>query len=58
MNTTNETVTISNEQPLNSKIIDLIIDILANNNLSIADAKNILYVTTKKLSQQKVKSSL
>ncbi len=58
MNTTNETVTISNEQPLNSKIIDLIIDILANNNLSIADAKNILYVTSKKLSQQKVKSSL
>jgi len=58
MNTTNETVTISNEQQLNSKIIDVIIDILANNNLSIADAKNILYVTSKKLSQQKVKSSL
>lgn len=58
MNTTNKTVAISNVQQLNSKIIDSIIDILANNNLSIADAKNILHATSKKLSQQKVKSFL
>lgn len=40
------------------EIIKSMIDILAKNNLSIIEAKNILYATSKKICQQKVKASL
>lgn len=51
---------IQNEQQLNGneEIVSSIIDILANNNLSIAEAKNILYAASKKICQQLVKASL
>lgn len=51
---------IQNEQQLNGneEIVSSIIDILANNNLSITEAKNILYATSKKICQQLVKASL
>ena len=50
---------IQNEQQLKSKqeIIDEIIKILANNNLTITDSKYILYETTKVICRQKVQSS-
>lgn len=47
---------ITKNKQFNSKIIDSIIDILADNNFSIADANNILHAASKKLYQQKVKS--
>lgn len=48
---------IHNEQQPKSKqeIIDDIIKILVDNNLTIANAKEILYSTSKKLYQQPVK---
>ena len=51
---------IQDEQQLNGneEIVSSIIDILANNNLSIAEAKNILYAASKKICQQLVKASL
>ena len=50
---------IQNEQQLKSKqeIIDEIIKILANNNLTITDSKYIFYETTKVICRQKVQSS-
>ncbi|EOS26547.1 hypothetical protein C806_01283 [Lachnospiraceae bacterium 3-1] len=50
---------IQNGQQLKEKgeIVNSIIDILAKNNLSIAEAKNVLYVASKKICQQIVKSS-
>lgn len=47
---------IHNEQQLKSKqeIIDDIIKILANNNLTIEDSKDILYETYKTICKQKV----
>ncbi len=49
---------IQNEQQLKTKqeIIKDIINLLATNNLSIADAKEILYATSKELNRQTVKS--
>lgn len=50
---------IQNEQQLNKNevVVNSIIDILAKNNLSIAEAKNVLYITSKKICQQIVISS-
>ena len=58
MNIQTEKTTIHNEQQLKSKeeIINDIIDIFVNNKLTIANAKDILYVTSKKLCKQIVKS--
>ena len=49
---------IQNEQQLNEReeIVNSIINILAKNNLSITEAKNVLYVVSKKICQQIVKS--
>lgn len=49
---------IPNGQQLKEKegIVNSIIDILAKNNLSITEAKNVLYVASKKICQQIVKS--
>lgn len=49
---------IRNEQQLNEReeIVNSIINILAKNNLSITEAKNVLYVVSKKICQQIVKS--
>ncbi len=49
---------IQNERQLKTKqeIVNDIIKILATNNLSIADAKEILYATSKELNRQTVKS--
>lgn len=56
MNTHNEETTVQDEQQFKFKkeIINDIIKILANNNLTIADAKDILYATSKKICKQKV----
>lgn len=50
---------IQNGQQLNEKesVVNSIIDILAKNNLSITEAKNILYAASKKMCRQIVKSS-
>lgn len=54
----NKETAIHNEQQLKTKqeIINDIIDILSINNLSIADAKEILYATSKEIYRQTVKS--
>lgn len=44
------------EQQLKEEIVNSVIDILAKNNLSITEAKNVLYVASKKICQQIVKS--
>ena len=56
-NITNKETATQNEQQLKSKqdIIKDIINLLAENNLSIDNAKEILYITSKKLYQQPVK---
>ena len=48
---------IQNEHQSNwkRKIVDEIINILADNNLSIVESRDILYIVSKKLGQQKVK---
>lgn len=56
MKDTNKETAVQNEQQLKLKqeIIDDIIKILADNNLTIVDSKNILYETFKSICQQKV----
>lgn len=59
MNDQNKETAIQNEQQSKTKqeIINDVIDILAANKLTITDAKDILYATSKELSRQKVKAS-
>lgn len=58
-NLNNKETAIQNEQQLKTKqeIIDDIINVLADNNLTITDAKEILYETSKVICKQTVKSS-
>lgn len=59
MDIQNKETAIRNEQQSKSKqeIIDDIIKILANNNLTITDSKDILYETSKIICRQIVKVS-
>jgi predicted nucleic-acid-binding protein len=59
MNDQNKETAIQNEQQSKTKqeIINDVIDILAANKLTITDAKDILYATSKELSKQEVKAS-
>ena len=59
MNIQNKETAIQNEQQSKSKqkIINDIIKILANNNLSITDSKNVLYETSKVICSQIVRVS-
>lgn len=52
-----ETAIQNGQQNEKEVVVNSIIDILAKNNLSIAEAKNILYITSKKICQQIVISS-
>lgn len=54
MNIQNEETATQNEQQLKTKIIDNIISILSENDLSISESKEILYMVTKRLESQKV----
>lgn len=45
---------IQNEQQLKTKIIDSVIAILAENNLSISESKEVLHMVSKRLELQKV----
>lgn len=58
MNRSQKETAIQDEQQLKEKqeIINDIINILAENNLTIAEAKEILYTTSKKICNQTVKS--
>lgn len=58
MDIQNQETAIQNEQQLKSRqeIVNDIIGILADNNLSIIDAKEILYETSKMVCRQPVKS--
>ncbi|MBD5537864.1 MAG: hypothetical protein HDQ99_19875 [Lachnospiraceae bacterium] len=58
-NNTNNKTAIQNEQQLKTKelIVNDIIKILANNNLTITDSKDILYETSKKICEQTVRVS-
>lgn len=59
MDNQNEKTAISNEQQLSQKqkIVNEVIKILADNKLTIAEAKDILYATSKELCEQTVKAS-
>lgn len=59
-NNTNNKTAIHNEQQSKSKqeIIEEIIQILADNNLTITDSKDILYETSKVICRQTVRVSL
>lgn len=52
-NTDNKTAT-QNEQQLKTKIIDSVIAILAENDLSISESREVLHMISKKLELQKV----
>lgn len=52
-----ETAIQNGQQNEKEVVVNSIIDILAKNNLSIAEAKNVLYITSKKICQQIVISS-
>lgn len=54
MNIQNKETATQNEQQLKTKIIDSIITVLAENNLSISESKEILYMVSKRLEFQKV----
>jgi len=58
MNIQNEETATQNEQQLKTKIIDNIISILSENDLSISESKEILYMVTKRLESQKVTTFL
>lgn len=59
MNTTQKETAIHSEQQQKTKqeIVNDIINILAGNNLTITDAKDILYTTSKAICRQKVRIS-
>lgn len=54
MNIQNEETATQNKQQLKTKIIDNIISILSENDLSISESKEILYMVTKRIESQKV----
>lgn len=55
-NNTEKTATKDEQQPkMKQEIANDIINILADNNLTIADAKDILYATSKTICRQKVR---
>lgn len=56
MNELQKETAIQNEQQSksNKEIIDSIIEILANNNYTITEAREILHITSKKLGNQTV----
>lgn len=59
MNEKQKETAIQNEQQLNKKdIINDIIKILANNNLSVSNAREILRITSKKLGEQRITVSI
>lgn len=57
-NNNNKETATQNEQQLKTKIIDSVIAILAENNLSISESKEVLYMASKRLELQKVTTFL
>ena len=45
------------DKQINKKVLDEIMKILYDNNLTVADAKEILYIASKKLMDQKLMAS-